>query len=104
MANGELIAPKAESTPLSYSSSHKKKREIPDDLLREASNRLAVMSLGDPRGDEHGEQHVETAIGILRSRKQSFDRERFSDVGGDNERRPVRAIRRRLLQFCFTPP
>src|SRR5512141_3343024 len=45
MANAGLIAPKAENTPLSYGGSRKTKREIPDDLLKEASNRLAVMSL-----------------------------------------------------------
>jgi serine/threonine-protein kinase len=40
-----LIAPEAQSTPLSLGGTHRAPREIPDDILREASNRLAVMSL-----------------------------------------------------------
>jgi tRNA A-37 threonylcarbamoyl transferase component Bud32 len=45
MAQPELIAPKAQSTPLSVGGSRKAPREIPDDILREASRRLEIMSL-----------------------------------------------------------
>src|SRR6266550_3069357 len=45
MRQAGLIAPEAQSTPLSIGGSRKAPREIPDDLLKEASQRLAVMSL-----------------------------------------------------------
>jgi tRNA A-37 threonylcarbamoyl transferase component Bud32 len=45
MHNPELIAPKAQSTPLSSGGSRKAPRAIPDDLLREASRRLEIMAL-----------------------------------------------------------
>jgi len=41
----ELIAPIAPSTPLTLGGSRKSKREIPKDLLKEASRRLEVMAL-----------------------------------------------------------
>jgi serine/threonine-protein kinase len=44
MPHGELIAPKAQSTPVSFGGS-RPARAIPDDLLREASRRLEIMSL-----------------------------------------------------------
>src|SRR4029079_7762490 len=40
-----LIAPEAQRTPLSIGGSRRTPRDIPDDLLKEASQRLAVMSL-----------------------------------------------------------
>ena len=45
MRQAGLIAPEAQSTPLSLGGSRKAPRDIPDDLLKEASQRLAVMSL-----------------------------------------------------------
>jgi serine/threonine-protein kinase len=45
MPQHELIAPKAQSTPLSFGGSRKAARAIPDDLLKEASRRLEIMSL-----------------------------------------------------------
>ena len=45
MPQPELIAPKAQSTPLSFGGSRRQARAIPDDLLKEASHRLEIMSL-----------------------------------------------------------
>jgi tRNA A-37 threonylcarbamoyl transferase component Bud32 len=45
MPQPDLIAPKAQSTPFSTGGSRKPAREIPDDLLREASRRLEITSL-----------------------------------------------------------
>jgi serine/threonine-protein kinase len=45
MKQPERIAPKAQSTPLSFGGSRKSARAIPDDLLKEASHRLEIMSL-----------------------------------------------------------
>ena len=45
MHQRDLIAPKAPSTPLSFGGSRKAERELPDDLLKEASRRLEIMSL-----------------------------------------------------------
>ncbi|MEO7501016.1 MAG: serine/threonine-protein kinase [Gemmatimonadaceae bacterium] len=45
MAQPELIAPKAQSTPASSAGLPKPARGIPDDLLKEASHRLEVMAL-----------------------------------------------------------
>lgn len=45
MPKPELIAPKAQSTPASSTGSHRPARAIPDDLLKEASRRLEIMSL-----------------------------------------------------------
>ena len=41
----ELIAPRGQSTPLTFGGSHKSTREIPKDLLKEASRRLEIMAL-----------------------------------------------------------
>jgi len=45
MHHPERIAPKAQSTPLSFGGSRKAARAIPDDLLKEASRRLEIASL-----------------------------------------------------------
>src|SRR6185503_10162284 len=45
MPKPELIAPKAQSTPASHTGFHSPSRAIPDDLLKEASRRLEIMSL-----------------------------------------------------------
>jgi len=45
MPQPELIAPKAQSTPLSFGGSRKAQRALPDDLLKEASRRLEIMAL-----------------------------------------------------------
>lgn len=45
MRHRDLIAPKVQRTPLSDGGTRKTTREIPDDLLKEASRRLEIMSL-----------------------------------------------------------
>src|SRR5882762_4182374 len=45
MPQPERIAPKAQSTPPSFGGRRKTARAIPDDLLKEASRRLEIMSL-----------------------------------------------------------
>jgi len=45
MQQPERIAPKAQSTPMSFGGAHKTARAIPEDLLKEASRRLEVMAL-----------------------------------------------------------
>src|SRR5688572_632006 len=45
MHERELIAPKGQTTPFSFSGSRKAERELPVDLLKEASRRLEIISL-----------------------------------------------------------
>src|SRR6476620_10053156 len=45
MQQPERIAPKAQSTPMSFGGAHNTARAIPEDLLKEASRRLEVMAL-----------------------------------------------------------